>query len=156
MLCTYNTCIYKWCLNAIQLLFTANLCCWFFLLQFMQLLLERSCILSSYTMIRTISNCNDCLSHRCHVHKRQCRCRSHRKIKVRTYWHRQSLKRATYSQNNKHKHTHTQTYRKRENITIGMFIVSFPFLNIFCWQTNKQTNAYITIIRLICLPKRIF
>lgn len=85
----------------------------FFLLQFMQLLLERSCILSSYTMIRTISNCNDCLSHRCHVHKRQCRCRSHRKIKVRTYWHRQSLKRATYSQNNKHKHTHKLTAKER-------------------------------------------
>lgn len=37
-----------------------------------------------------------------------------------------------------------------------MFIVSFPFLNIVYWQTNKQSNAYITIIRLICLPMCIF
>lgn len=92
---------------------------------------------------RALSNCNDCLTLRPRGSQQQqpcrcrCRCRSHRKIKVRTYWHRQSL-----IWNVLHIHANTHRDRKRENITIvGMFIVSFPFFNIVCWQTNKQTRT---------------
>lgn len=138
---------YIWCLDAIQLLFTVNLCCWFCTAVHASYCMRSIVVHTFIHSINTyddgtISNCNVCLTQLpCSQNKnKKCRCRSHRKTKVRTYWHKQSLKRATYSQNNTHNiTTQTHIYRKRGQHNDWHVHRVISFLE-HCLLTNKRAH----------------